>query len=84
MTTRTFTSREFNHDSSGVKRASREGPVFITDRGRLFHVLLTIEDYYRLAGGATSIIDMLAMPGAERIEFEPPRPEGFAKPEGLS
>jgi hypothetical protein len=27
-----------------------KGPVFITDRGRPAHVVLTIEDYQRLAG----------------------------------
>ena len=84
MAHRTFTSREFNQDSSGVKRAALEGPVFITDRGRPSHVLLTIEEYHRLSGGAGTIIDMLAMPRAEDIDFEPPRAEGFAKPVDLS
>ena len=84
MACRTFTSREFNQDSSGVKRAAQEGPVFITDRGRPAHVLLTIEEYHRLSGGVATIIDMLAMPGAEDIEFEPPRAEGFAKLANLS
>lgn len=84
MAYRTFTSREFNQDSSGVKRAALEGPVFITDRGRPSHVLLTIEEYHRLSGGAGTIIDMLAMPRAEDIDFEHPRTEGFAKPVDLS
>lgn len=69
----TITSREFNQDTSGAKKATKEGPVFITDRGRPAHVLLTIEDYQKLAGGSVSIIDMLAMPGTEDIDFEPQR-----------
>lgn len=69
----TISSREFNHDTSGAKKAALSGPVFITDRGRPAHVLLSIEDYQRLAGGNASIIDLLAMPGAEDIEFDPPR-----------
>lgn len=73
MAATTLSSREFNQDTSGAKRAARSGPVFITDRGRPSHVLLTIEEYQRLAGSQASIVDLLAMPGAEAIEFEPPR-----------
>lgn len=43
-----FSSREFNQDTSRVKRAARNGPVFITERGRPAHVLMAIEDYDRL------------------------------------
>lgn len=45
----TITSREFNHDTGRAKRAAVEGPVFITDRGRPAHVLLSIEEYRRLS-----------------------------------
>jgi prevent-host-death family protein len=68
----TMSSREFNQDTSGAKKAAQKGPVVITDRGRPAHVLLTIEDYERLAGD-DSIIDLLAMPGVEAVDFEPPR-----------
>ena len=50
MTTTTLTSREFNQDTSGAEKAANAGPVFITDRGRPAHVLLTAEDYQALAG----------------------------------
>jgi len=73
MAITTFSSREFNQDSSGAKKAAKNGPVFITDRGRPAHVLLTIEEYHKLTDNHTNITDMLAMPGAENIEFEPPR-----------
>lgn len=73
MAITTFSSREFNQDASGAKKASMNGPVFITDRGRPAHVLLSIDDYRRLAGSPVSIIDMLAGPEAEAIEFEPVR-----------
>ena len=49
------------------------GPVFITDRGRPAHVLLTIEDYQRLAGGNMSLAEALAQPGDSEFAFEPPR-----------
>ena len=50
----TFTSREFNQDASRIKRAAAKGAVFITDRGRPAHVLMTIEAYEQLHGKAKS------------------------------
>lgn len=79
-----LTSREFNQDASGAKRAANEGPVFITDRGRPAHVLLSIEEYQRLTAGPGSIIDLLAMPGVEDIEFEAPRAQGLSRPADLT
>ncbi|HVT24107.1 MAG TPA: type II toxin-antitoxin system prevent-host-death family antitoxin [Rhizomicrobium sp.] len=73
MATTTLSSREFNQDASKAKKAAQKGPVFITDRGKPAHVLLSIEDYQRLTGGQRKIADALAMPGSEDIEFEPPR-----------
>lgn len=72
----TLTSREFNQDTSKAKKAARSGPVFITDRGRPAHVLLTIEEYQRLAGGHDDIVVLLEMPRAEEVEFNPPRLTG--------
>ena len=58
----TLSSRQFNQDASKAKKAARQGPVFITDRGRPAHVLLTIEDYHRLIGQAsTSIVDLIGL-----------------------
>ena len=84
MGAKTVSSREFNQDVSGAKRAANEGPVFITDRGRLAHVLLSIEEYQRLIGGSASIGDLLALPGSEDIDFEPPRADGVYRPADLS
>jgi prevent-host-death family protein len=76
----TITSREFNQDTSGAKKAAARGPVFITDRGRPAHVLLTIEDYQRLTGEHMSLAEALAQPGAD-FEFDPPRVgNGIFKP----
>jgi len=76
MTLTTMTSREFSQDASGAKKAARQGPVFITDRGRPAHVLLTIEDYQRLTGGNMSLAEALAQPGNADFEFNPPRVRG--------
>ena len=73
MTITTLSSRELNQDVARAKNAARNGPVFITDRGKPAHVLLSIEDYQRLTKQGRSIVDALAMPGVADIEFEPPR-----------
>ncbi len=73
MSITTISSREFNQDASKVKRAATNGPVFITDRGQPSHVLLTIEDYQKITDQQVSIVDLLAMPDADDIDFEPPR-----------
>jgi prevent-host-death family protein len=54
------TSREFNQDVSQAKRFARVEPVFVTDRGRPTHVLLSVEDYRELAGQSESIAEALA------------------------
>lgn len=69
-------SREFNQHTSRAKRAAKRGPVFITDRGRPSHVLLTAEEYEKLTGAQKNVADLLAMPEAGAIEFEPPRLRG--------
>ena len=76
MTVTTFSSREFNRDVTRAKKAARAGPVFVTDRGRPAHVLLTIEEYRRLTGDRPSLVELLAMPEAADIEFEPLRWRG--------
>lgn len=67
-----ITSREFNRDVSKAKRDASTGPVFILDRGRTAHVLLTIEDYLKITKKEKSIVELLAMPEAAAIDFEPP------------
>lgn len=76
MATTTLTSRQFNQDTSGAKRAAAGGPVFITDRGTPAHVLMTIEEYRRLQGGAAqldaakpqSLAEMLALDGVDDLD----------------
>lgn len=71
-----LSSREFNQDTSRAKRAAKQGPVFITDRGRPSHVLLTVEEYQRITVGQKSIAKLLGMPEMAEIEFEPLRLRG--------
>jgi len=75
MTVTTLSSREFNQDAGGAKKAAAKGPVIITDRGRPAHVLLTYEAYQALLGGGPSLLDVVAAEGGD-FDFDPPRLEG--------
>jgi len=69
----TYTSRDFNQDIAGAKRAASKGPVYITDRGRPAHVLLSVEDYERLKRAKTNLADLLYHEEAALIDFDPER-----------
>lgn len=84
MTITTLSSRQFNQDASKAKKAAKSGPVFITDRGRPAHVLLTFDEYKKITGGRTKIADLLAMPGIEEIELEIPPLRDLVQPADLS
>ena len=80
----TVTSREFNQYAGEAKKAANSGPVFITDRGRPSHVLISFEEYQRLTRSRRSIADALSLPGVEDVEFEPPKAEIKAAEADLS
>ncbi len=80
----TLSSREFNQDTGRAKKASETGPVFITDRGKPAHVLMTFSDYQRVVGKRKNILDLVGMRGAGEIKFEPEKIQGLTKPIGDS
>jgi prevent-host-death family protein len=80
MAITTLSSREFNQDTSRAKKAAQRGPVFITDRGRPAHVLLSIKEYQKLAGRSKTLAEALHMPGAAEVEFNPPKADWMPKP----
>jgi PHD/YefM family antitoxin component YafN of YafNO toxin-antitoxin module len=88
MTITTISSPAFVQDPSAAVCATQTGPVLIVDQGGPTHVLLTIEQYRRLAGEPVdnrNIADLLAMPEGKHIEFEVPRlPDDFTKPVDFS
>lgn len=69
----TITSRDFNQDIAGAKRAARKGPVLITDRGKPAYVLMRHDTYRKLLGKQPSLADLLAHPASNDIEFDPPK-----------
>jgi len=84
MTIVTMTSREFNQSASEAKKASLNGPVFITDRGKPSHVLLSIEEYRKLTGGVTTLAEALAQEDSTDVEFEAPRVDQLHRAADLS
>lgn len=81
----TFSSREFNQNTSRAKKAAAKGPVFINDRGKPAHVLLSIAEYQRLTDGQESLINRLGLPpGIEDIELEVPEMRDLARPANLA
>lgn len=83
MVITTLSSREFNQHASDAKRAANNGPVFITDRGRPAHVLLSMDDYRKLTGGQQKIADLLSLRGTDEIEFDAPKLRDLARPAKL-
>jgi prevent-host-death family protein len=73
MAITTISSREFNQDAGGAKKAADKGPVIITDRGRPAHVLLSFECYQKLIGAQRSLLEVVAQHEDDEIEFDPPR-----------
>jgi prevent-host-death family protein len=71
-----ISSRDLNQDVSRAKRAARLEPVFVTDRGKPTHVLMSIETFRQLTGHGETIVDLLAMPSAPEIDAETARAGG--------
>ncbi len=62
-------SREFNQDVSRAKRFAAIEPVYVTDRGRPTHVLISIDAWRQLSGERENIVQLLAAaPGAAALD----------------
>jgi prevent-host-death family protein len=73
VSTTTISSRDFNQDAGGAKKAADKGPVIITDRGRPAHVLLSFADYQKLLRNGPSLLEALAQKEDGDFDFNPPR-----------
>ena len=67
----TLSSREFNQDTGRAKKEALNEPVYITDRGKPSHVLLSYDEYQLITSKNMSIGEMLSMDGVEDIKFTP-------------
>jgi len=80
MTMTSLSSTEFNRWASAAKRAASKGPVFITDRGRPAHVLMSFDTYKQLTQQRRNIGNALSMEEIAHIDFDPPRANINIKP----
>lgn len=86
MTVTTLSARDFNQDVGRAKKATVNGPVIITDRGKPAHVLLSFNDYRKLRGGRKmSLLESLvpSNPSAMDDDFEFPSLKSITKAQGL-
>lgn len=80
-----ISSRLFNQDTSGAKKSALQGPVFITDRGKTVHVLLSISDYEALQSANRSLLSALAQTDEGDFDFQPTRlPDAISQMTDLS
>ena len=76
----TMSSREFNRGTGTAKRAAQVGPVYITDRGRPSHVLLSYRQYQELIKQHANLADILCRtPGVGDVDLEVPRRRDLAR-----
>lgn len=78
-----ISSRDFNQDVSQAKRAARVEPVFVTDRGRPTHVLLSIDAFRRLSGETETVVDLLATASEADFDLGAP-PSGWPPRQGAA
>jgi prevent-host-death family protein len=84
MTIKTLSSREFQQNANQAQKATRSGPVFITNRGRPTQVLLSFEEYQQITGSKRSLLEALSMPGLSDIEVDFPKSRTLPRPADFS
>lgn len=80
----TLSSREFQQNANQAQKAAKNGPVFITNRGRPSQVLLSFDEYQRITASKRNLIDALSMPGLSEIDLLPPESRDLPRPADLS
>ncbi len=82
MRSSTMTAREFNQHVSRAKKAAKDGPVIITERGKPAFVLQSHEHYASRTGSAIAsppLAELIADDGPLDFEAEFPRMDFHSK-----
>ena len=80
-----MTSRQFSHDTSAAKRAAQAAPVFVTTRGRVTHVMLSVDQYHPEPERRVSALESLAADdGIDLMEYIGPRLADHPRPLDLA
>jgi hypothetical protein len=70
---RNASSREILKNVSRVKRAAEQGLLIVHVAGKPAYVVMSFEDYLHLRSGSAGVPELLAEPGVQVIDFDPPR-----------
>ena len=73
MTVTTRPGDQFDRSTSEARTAAETGPVTVTEGGKPAPALPPVAEHRRLTGGHRRLGEMLAMPGSNDVEFDPPR-----------
>lgn len=87
MSTTTVTHHEYAADPERIRHAAASGPVVITEHGEPAQVLMSVAAWRALAATArpaAGIVELLAMPDADDLEFEVPASQLRCRPADLS
>lgn len=76
---KTITSQDVITLTATTREAVRTGPVIVEEKDGIALVLMTLTEYEREDRGTHRITDLLALPGAEEIDFEPPLSQEFSR-----
>ena len=81
---RSMSARQFNRSTGEAKRAATDGPLYITDRGRPSHVLVSYEHYRRLVQDMPSLVEALcSTPGVGTVDLPLPARREHARPASI-
>ena len=79
-----LSNQDFVADPAKACRAAQRGPVVIIENDRPTYVLMRVDDELEMSTADAKLADLLAMPEADPIEFDPPRADGLWRPADLS
>lgn len=79
----TATNNLFDYDAHQVKHAALSNSFFNEDKRQNPQVLLSIHEQGNTTAQQPSIVDLLSMPAAEQITFEPPKLNNLYQPAAL-
>lgn len=68
-----------NRFSEVVRKASEEGPQFVSKHGKESVVVLSIEDYRKLDRPSNSLIDFFQQSPFASVELDPKRDKSFSR-----
>ena len=79
MAKKQFSSREFNREPGRIKRAAKDGPVIITERGEPALAVISWSDYCALKRPSPALLERLSVPGLSAIALDTDRSKALPR-----